>query len=68
MSNFTLKQLEALEQSIAEGALRVEYNGKVIVYRSLSEMIAVRDLIRKELGLSAKSARLKAEFSKGIGC
>lgn len=66
MSNFTLKQLKALEESISEGALRVEYEGKVIVYRSLDEMLRIREKMRTDLGLSNKAIRLKAQFSKGI--
>lgn len=66
-SGFTLKSLELLEQAISEGALRVRYSDKLVEYRSLSEMLQVRDLMRKELGLIKKAgARKNSQFSKGL--
>jgi hypothetical protein len=46
---FSSEQLAALEAAIAEGALRVRYDGKEVQYRSLSEMLQVRDMIRRQL-------------------
>lgn len=46
---FTLDQLQALDNAIALGELSVEYNGKKVVYRSVGEMIAARNLMRGEL-------------------
>lgn len=66
MASFTYKQLEALEKAIADGAKRVEYDGKIIVYQSLDDMLRARDIIRKELGLAGNTTRLKAKFSKGL--
>lgn len=63
---FTLEQLAALEAAIARGARKVKYSDKEVTYQTLSEMLQLRDLIRRELGLAAKSKRLMAEFDKGL--
>lgn len=63
---WTRKQLEALERAIADGTQRVEYNDKVIVYKSLDEMMRIRDMMRRELGSVEKTTRLKSSFSKGL--
>jgi len=63
---WTAKQLEALEAAIAEGALIVQYSDKKIEYRSLEQMQSIRDMMRKDLGLVPKTARLHASFSKGL--
>ena len=50
-SAFTVPRLEALEAAIAEGVLRVKYSDKEVQYRSLAEMLQVRDIMRRALGL-----------------
>lgn len=50
-TNYTLDQLAALEGSIAEGALEVEYSDKKVRYRTLSEMLKIRDMMRSALGV-----------------
>lgn len=63
---FTQTQLEALEKAIAEGVLSVKYSDKMVTYRSQAEMFALRDVIRRELGLTKTSdQRRVASFSKG---
>lgn len=52
---FTREQLSILEAAIAQGALDVNYGDKRVTYRSLNEMLRTRDLMRKELGLTADS-------------
>jgi len=45
--------LDSLEKAMASGALEVQYDGnKKVVYRSLSDMIRMRDLMRRELGIT----------------
>lgn len=63
---YTLEQLTALETAIAEGALKIEYGDKKVEYRSLNEMIKIRDIIRKDLGTLKTPRRTYAEFSKGL--
>ena len=63
---YTIEQLTALEAAIAEGALTVKYQDKLVQYRSLDEMIRIRKLMRDDLGLNGTSGgRRLASFSKG---
>jgi hypothetical protein len=74
-SSFTQDQLNALEAAIADGALKVKYSDKEVEYRSLGEMLKIRDIMINALGLNqvcSKSKglfggkRLKMEHSKGL--
>jgi len=73
-SGFTIERLEALEEAIADGALKVKYSDKEVEYRSLKDMMKIRDTMRKALGIDSCSAggglfggkRLKMEHSKGL--
>jgi hypothetical protein len=67
MSAWTTDDLAALEKAVAQGALRVKYGDKEVEYRSLSEMMRLVDMMRKDLGLaSTTSGRKFAEFNKGL--
>lgn len=46
---FTQQNLDAIEKAIATGTLSVEYNGKRITYRSMSDLLRARDVIKAEL-------------------
>ena len=64
---YSLTQLETLEKAISSGATRVSYDGKSVEYRSLSEMILLRDTMRRELGLDAGGGRRTvARFSSAF--
>lgn len=63
---YTQTQLDALEAAIAQGALKVKYENKEVEYRSLEEMLKLRDLMRSELGLVKKAQRLYASHCKGL--
>lgn len=64
---WTLTDLEAIETAIKSGTTMVKYDTKTVTYRSLDELIRIRELMRKELGLvTAESSRVYAETSKGI--
>lgn len=76
-SAFTVENLEALEEAIAGGEKRVKYTDKEVEYRSLDEMLKIRDLMRKKLGLGKScgekglfgGTRVTAKHSKGLdGC
>jgi len=66
-TSWDVKDLAALEKAIAQGVQRVKYTDKEIEYRSLNEMLRLRDVIKRSLGLVKKSNRLKAQFDKGLG-
>jgi roadblock/LC7 domain-containing protein len=46
---FTLTQLAALEAAIASGELSVQYDGKKVEYRSISDLRAAYNMVRGEL-------------------
>lgn len=48
---FTQSDLDELEKAIASGSLKVKYQDKEVMYRSLTEMREVRQMIKEELGL-----------------
>ena len=63
---FSQAQLDALEDAITQGALSVKYADKEVTYRSVSEMLRIRDLIRRQLGLVQQgSNRITPTISKG---
>lgn len=65
---YSLTQLEAIEDAIASGHTRVTYDGKTVEYRSLKEMMQIRDTIRDALGLNpcGSDRRVTPMFSKGL--
>ena len=65
---YTQSQLDALEKALAEGAETVKYQDKLVTYRSLDDMLKIRDMMRNELGLNANSdgGVLYPSFSKGL--
>lgn len=71
---FTAENLAKLEEAIVAGVQRVKYSDKEIWYQSLSDMLKVRDLMKKALGLDKKCGdkglfggrRITAKHSKGL--
>ena len=64
---YTQTQLDTLEAAIAQGSLEVWYGDKKVVYRNLAEMLQIRDMMRKDLGIVSKTdSRKFANFSKGL--
>lgn len=64
---WTVEDLAALDAAIKTGARRIEYQDKVVDYRSLAEMLAIRRLMLIDLGLTpGKSGRRYASVSKGV--
>jgi len=53
--NFTCEDLQAIEQSLAKGVRVVKYVDKEVTYRSVDEMLKIRDMIRGCLGLNTDS-------------
>jgi hypothetical protein len=49
---YTLSQLATIEEAIASGTLRVEIDGRILVYQSTEALIKVRDMMKAELGVS----------------
>lgn len=64
---WTQAQLDALETAIASGSLRVKFADKDVTYRSLDEMMRIRDTIRASLGtVSNQPQRIKSEYDRGL--
>lgn len=63
---YSQTDLDAIEEAIASGALKVKYADKEVTYRSLDEMMKVRDLIRRKLGATSISGNLNPVYSKGL--
>lgn len=51
---FQQSDLDAIEQAIASGELRVRYGNpqREVEFRSMTELISARDMIRKSLGVT----------------
>lgn len=64
---FSIGQLEAIEEAIASGATTVSYEGKSISYGTLDNLLRVRGMIRRSLGLdAAKSATTLVAHDRGF--
>lgn len=64
---FTVTNLADLEKAIATGARRVQYQDREVDLRTQRDMMALRRLIRRELGLDTKkSRRISSSFDKGL--
>lgn len=46
---FTIEQLNAVKAAMASGELEVEFNGKRVKYRSMTELREAKDVIEAEL-------------------
>jgi hypothetical protein len=64
-TTWTMEQLTALENAIAKGIRIVRYDDKTIEYRSLNEMLTLRNEMRRCLGLVKKGGRILVETCKG---
>lgn len=65
-SDFTTDQLTALSAAIANGVKEVRYGDKIVMYQTLKEMLELRSLMRRELGLEKKTQVTYPAFSKGF--
>lgn len=64
---FSQAQLDALENAIASGTLEIEYDGNKKKFRSMSELIQARNLLRKELGLTKPGGTtVRVSLNKGL--
>lgn len=67
MTSWTTEQLQAIEKALAEGVRRVKYQDKEVEYRSLEEMMTLRDAMRRDLGLvPSGSFRTVGVYSSGL--
>ena len=52
---FSQTQLDSLEAAIAQGALTVKMNDRLITYHSFDQMMQLRDQMQAELGVTPAS-------------
>lgn len=57
MASWTSDQLAALEAAIATGTTRVSYGDKDVTYRSLDEMLQLRDTMRRAIDGAVQAPR-----------
>lgn len=53
---FTQSQLDAVEQAIASGELRVMFDGREIIYRSIDDLMKARNTIKAALQATGATA------------
>lgn len=62
---YTQEMYNALIEAIATGAREVWYGDKRVAYRTLDEMLRLKQDMERALGLLKAPKRKYAEFSKG---
>lgn len=66
---YTQATLDALDEAIASGHLRVKYADKEVQYRSMDELLRARAHVAKQLGQTNSRQRILTNFDKGLnGC
>jgi hypothetical protein len=55
---YTLNQYNALVEAISQGAVEVQYGDKKVKYRSLQDMLAIKDSMEIDLGLKTSEIRV----------
>lgn len=63
--NWTLEDLIRIKKAIASGAMRVEYNDRTVVYKSMTDLLKSKQLIEKELGKVKRGGRILCKAGKG---
>ena len=53
---FTQTDLDSVNTAIATGELKVELNGRMVIYRSIDDLIKARGIIASDLAALANTA------------
>lgn len=62
----TQADLDALNTAIEQGVQQVMYGNKMVIYRSLDDMLRARDIMMRNLGLTKKTHRIYAKHNKDL--
>ncbi len=62
---FTESDLTSIEAAIKTGTLSVSLDGKMVTYRSMSDLIMARDLIKRDINAPRFLRSTYAATSKG---
>lgn len=64
MSAWTQDHLDRLERAIASGQESVRFEDRGVTYRGLDEMLRIRDLIRRERGVTGAQPRERRRYAR----
>lgn len=53
---FTQTDLDAVNAAVASGELKIEVAGRMVMYRTIDELIKARDIISAELAATATAS------------
>lgn len=53
---FTQSDLDAVNAAVASGELKIEVAGRMVMYRSIDELIKARDIISADLAATATAS------------
>lgn len=62
---YTQEMYNALIEAIATGAREVWYGDKRVAYRTLDEMLRLKDDMEQALGINTRPKRKYGDFTKG---
>lgn len=62
---YSLDDLNKLQAALASGASEVEYNDRVVKFRSVKQLKEAIQVVKQDLGLVKRSGRLLCKASKG---
>ncbi|SEI10038.1 phage head-tail joining protein [Paracoccus alkenifer] len=62
---WTIEQYQTLVKMIAKGVTSLEVNGEKVTYRSLNEMMRIKAMMERDLGLVAVPRQQYPAFRKG---
>ena len=67
-TGYTIEQYNMLCNAIGEGVRQVQYSDKMVTYRSLDEMIRIKNDMQASLGIG-NNAQVDKRFSgRNVGC
>ncbi len=64
---FTQSDLDAIEAAIASGATSVQFSDRLVVYRSISDLLKARATVIAELNVSTRPRHSLGYGNKGFG-
>lgn len=63
---WTQEDLNAIDQLIATGSKKIQYGDKIMEARPLDEMLKIKNMMQKELGLPTGAGKVIVSASKGL--
>lgn len=60
---FSASDLEALEQAIATGELRVTVDGRTVEYRSVADLVAAHRFAQRQLAAASRPSKRRGRYN-----